>query len=141
MSTDIAVTSSTFLPADRPWLLFEATGPLQSVPTTADLINFALFTSGTHYPDGFIPSGVVLGKVTATGRLGPYDNTAVDGRQTAVGFLYNATAVPTSDLARKTSVAYVDTFAVVSESRLPTGHGLDAAGKVELAASFIKFRA
>lgn len=140
MSTDIAVTSSTFLPADRPWLLFEATGPLQSVPTTADLINFALFTSGTHYPDGFIPSGVVLGKVTATGRLGPYDNSASDGRQTAVGFLYNATAVP-SDTSRKVATAYVDCFAVVSESRLPTGHGLDSAGKVELAASFIKFRA
>jgi Bacteriophage lambda head decoration protein D len=136
--TDITVESSTYLPADRPWLLFEAVGHQQPSPTDSGLINFALFTSGTHYPDGFIPSGVLLGRVTTGSRLGPYDNTATDGRQTAVGFLYNATRVP-ADTAKKVAVAFVDVFAVVWESRLPSGHGLDAAAKAEL--PLLKFRA
>lgn len=136
--TDISVESTTYLPADRPWLLFEASGPLQPVPTDYGLINFALFTSGTHYPDGFLPSGLVLGKVTTGGRLGPYDDAASDGRQTAVGFLYNAVRVPT-DTARKVAVAIVDCFAVVSQSRLPANHGLDAAGIADL--PLIKVRA
>lgn len=136
--TDITVSTSTFLPADRPWLLFEGVGHQAPTSTDFGLINFALFTAGTHYPNGFIPSGVLLGKVTTGGRLGPYDNAASDGRQTAVGFLYNAITVPT-DTARKVAVALVDCFAVISESRLPSGHGLDAGAKAEL--PLLKFRA
>ena len=136
--TDIAVDTLTYLPDDRPWLLFEAVGHQQSVSTDAGLINFALFTLATHYPDGFIRSGVVLGRVTVGGRLGPYSDTATDGRQTAAGFLYNATRVPT-DLTRRVSTTFVDSFAVVWESRLPTGHGLDAAGRLDL--PLLKFRA
>lgn len=136
--TDIAVETLTYLPPDRPWLLFSAVGHEGPVPTDSGIINFALFTAGTHYPNGFIPSGVLLGRVTTGGRLGPYDNAATDGRQTAVGHLYNATRVP-ADTARRVAVAIVDSFAVVSESRLPTGHGLDAAGKAEL--PLVKYRA
>lgn len=136
--TDITVETTTFLPADRAWLLFEAQGTPGPVATTDGVIDFALFTSGTHYPNGFIPSGVVLGKVTATSRLGPYDNAAADGRQTAVGHLYNATKVPAST-SQRVVVAIVDAFAVVSEVKLPTDHGLDAAAKAEL--PLIKYRA
>ncbi len=78
--TDIAVETTDYLPADRPWLLFEAVGHQGPSSTDSGRINFALFTAGTHYPNGFIPSGVMLGKVTATGLLGPYSNAAVDGR-------------------------------------------------------------
>ncbi len=136
--TDIAVETTDYLPADRPWLLFEGIGHQAPTSTDSGRINFALFTLATHYPNGFIPSGVTLGKVTATGLLGPYDNTATDGRQTNAGHLYNATRVPT-DTARRVAVAFVDCFAVVSRSRLPSGHGLDAAGEAEL--PLIKYRA
>lgn len=136
--TEIAVETTTYLPADRPWVLFEASGHYGPVPTDAGVINFALFTLATHYPNGFIPTGVVLGRVTTGGKLGPYDNTAVDGRQTAVGFLWNSTRVPT-DTARAASVAFADCFVIVSRSRLPTGNGLDTAGEAEL--PLIKFRA
>ena len=40
-----------------------------------------------HYPNGYIPSGVLLGKITASSLYGPYDDTASDGRQTATGIL------------------------------------------------------
>lgn len=136
--TDITVDTITYLPADRPWLLFEATGPEQPVPTDSGLLNFALFTANTHYPDNFLPAGLVLGRVTSGGALGPYDDTATDGRQTAVGFLYNATRVPAT-LSRKVAVAFVDCFAVISVSRLPANHGLDANARVDL--PLCKFRA
>jgi hypothetical protein len=136
--TDITVSSTDYLPADRPWLLFEAVGHQAPTSTDFGVINFALFDQDTHYPDGFIPSGVALARVTTGGALGPYDNSAGDGRGSPVGFLYNAIAVP-ADTARKVAVALVDCFAVISESRLPAGHGLDAAGKLEL--PLIQFRA
>ncbi len=57
----------------------------------------ATFTANTHYPNGFVPSGTVLGVITANGATkgmyGPYDDTATDGRQKAVGFLYSNTKV------------------------------------------------
>lgn len=129
--TDISVEKKEFLPADRPWLLFEATGNNGPVSTTSGVIDFSLFTKNTHYPNGFIPSGVVLGRVTTGGKLGPYASGATDGRETAAGHLYNAVAVP-ADTAKKVAVAVTDSFAVVSESRLPANHGLDAAAKAEL---------
>lgn len=136
--TDISVEKKEFLPADRPWLLFEATGNNGPVSTTSGVIDFSLFTKNTHYPNGFIPSGVVLGRVTSGGRLGPYSDAASNGTQTAVGFLYNAVAVP-ADTSKKVAVAVTDSFAVVSESRLPSGHGLDTNGKADLPR--IQFRA
>lgn len=136
--TDISVEATgSFTTDDRPWLLFEAVGHQQPVATTHAVLDFSLFTAATHYPDGFIPSGVVLAKVTATDRYGPYSGSATDGRETAAGHLYNATKVP-AVTATKVAVAVVDAFAVVSESRLPANHGLDAAAKAEL--PLIKFR-
>ncbi len=136
--TDIAVTSTTYQPTDRPWLLWEADGTYGSVARTTGTINFALFTANTHYPNGYIASGTVVGKVTTGGRIGPYDDAASDGRQTAVGFLFNDVKVP-ADTATKVQVAIVDAFAAVSQSRLPTNHGLDAAGIADL--PLIKARA
>jgi len=37
--------------------------------------------------DKVILKGTVLGRITATGRYGPYDNTAGDGREVARGFI------------------------------------------------------
>lgn len=129
--TDISVERKQFLPADRPWLLFEAVGNSGPVATTSGVLDFSLFTKSQHYPDGFLPSGLVLGRVGSGGRIGPYSDTASDGRQTAVGHLYNAVAVP-ADTSRKVAAAITDAFAVVSESRLPANHGLDAAAKADL---------
>lgn len=52
-------------------------------------IDVALLKSGTHYDadTGVIPAGLPLGKVTATGKYGPYDPLAADGREVLSGFL------------------------------------------------------
>jgi Bacteriophage lambda head decoration protein D len=135
--TDITVSTTSTQTGSRSWLLYEGDGVFGPVSRGEGVINFALFTSGTHYPNGYIPSGTVLGKVTTGGKLGPYSDAAGDGRQTAVGFLFNDTPVPT-DTSKPVVVAVVDGFAAISESRLPTNHGLDANGKADL--PLIKFR-
>ncbi|WP_280393054.1 hypothetical protein [Nocardia wallacei] len=50
-------------------------------------VTVATSTAGVtgHYPNGYIPSGCAVGKVTATGLFGPYDDSASDGRQTCYG--------------------------------------------------------
>ncbi len=48
----------------------------------------SLFTDGTHYANGFYKSGIALGRVTASGKYGPFDSTASDGRQVLAGFLF-----------------------------------------------------
>lgn len=136
--TDIAVDQFSYQVPDRSWLLYEAEGSYQPTPTTTGAIDFSKFTAGTHYPNGYIASGTVLGIVTATGKLAPYASGASDGSQTAVGLLYNPITVPT-DLTRKVQVTYVDCFAVVSISRLPANSGYATA--VATALPLVKFRA
>ncbi|WP_072689284.1 K structural protein [Rhodococcus marinonascens] len=53
-------------------------------------LNIATLTSTTHYPDGHLPSGVAVGKITATGLYGLCDKDAADGRQTLVGHTLTA---------------------------------------------------
>lgn len=131
--TEIAVTSTSYTTGDRSWLLFEADGQPGPVSRRTAEIDFSLFTSGTHYPNGHLRSGQLVGKVTATGRLGPYTSGASNGTQTAVGLLYNDVPVPTgAPAASKVNTVYVASFAAVSESRLPANSGVDSTAKTAL---------
>lgn len=94
----------------------------------------SLFDLVTAFPHGFIPSGIVLGKVTATGLWGPYSDAAVDGRTLAVGFLAVGVATPLGSTGNIAAALYW--HGEVVESMLPTGHGLDAPAKTDLAAKF-----
>ncbi len=96
----------------------------------------SLFTAGTHYPDGYVPSGIVLGRVTASGLYGPYDDAASDGRQVAVGFLYSSVKMRASgpDVG-----AAIHWHGIVIAAKLPFQSGtgsLDANGRTDLAAKF-----
>lgn len=57
---------------------------------TSPGVTVATSTAGVtgHYPNGYIPSGCAIGKVTATGLFGPYDDSASDGRQTCYGLTF-----------------------------------------------------
>jgi hypothetical protein len=133
--TSIAVTSVAFQSENRAWLLSpHGTDPGTTPTVTLDV---SKFTAGTHYPNGFIPSGTVLGLVTATGLYGPYDDAAVDGRATAKGLLFSTvTVINTANgqaLVKVGSGMLVHGF--VSKSKLPfqSGTGFaDAAGIVDL---------
>jgi Bacteriophage lambda head decoration protein D len=92
-------------------------------------LKVSLFTPATHYPNGFFRSGTPLGRVTASGLYGPYDNAAADGREALVGFLLTAVAAPASTTS-DVSGAMLDHGRVL-EARLPIA--VDAPGKTDVA--------
>lgn len=98
---------------------------------------------------GALPSGTVLGKITATGKYGPYDDAAVDGRAVAAGFLLNTTKISDatgSNLATAADVGAALVWeGIVKESFLPAFAGttlgeLDAAARTDMAAH-VRFEA
>lgn len=105
-------------------------------------LDLSLFLAA-HYVDGFIPSGTVLAKVTATGFYGPYDNAAVDGRTVATGHLFDAVRVTRGNGQTLTkSAAAMLWEGIVVEAKLPLFTGtvlgeLDANGKTDL--KFMKY--
>lgn len=130
--TNISVTRTNYQVENRSWLASDhGTDPGANPGITVDV---SLFTEGTHYPDGYLRSGIVLGKVTATGLYGPYSNAANDGRETARGHLI--ASIPVKGQAKVGGALLVHGF--VTEAKLPTNHGLDAAAKVEL--SMVHYR-
>ena len=91
MAIDIQVYSAPFLGnEDRRWLGARmGTTVMRSVT-----ISPSTFTAA-HIINGVIPSGVALGKITASGLWGPYEAAAVDGRQLVVnvGLLFSSIAI------------------------------------------------
>jgi len=114
-------------PENHAWLA-SAHGVDVGDPITLDGATFL-----AAFPTGIIPSGVVVGKVTATGLYRAYLTGAVDGSQTALGHL-----LTTIDLGGTTAGTVGNTGAAlywhgeVVEAKLPTGHGLDAGAKTAL---------
>jgi hypothetical protein len=75
--TSLAVeTTYNLQPEKRNWLL----GPHGTEPGTTPTvtIDVSAFTAATHYPNGYIPSGTVVGTVTAGSTGGVPANTAID---------------------------------------------------------------
>lgn len=123
--TTIAPQSADGPVTDDPSWLGSAHGTDSTETVTLDA---SKFTKNTHYPDGFIPSGTNLGKVTATGLYGPYDDAANDGRQTFVGHLIAPRVVPASDARIGAGML---THGKVVAANLPVA--LDANGKADAA--------
>lgn len=131
--TSIAVETTSFYADDRGWLLSQWGQNPGENPSI--VIDVSAFTKATHYPNGYIASGEPLGKITATSSgdkivVGPYDDAAVDGRQTCIGLLHSAVKVPdVSDNTKDTNGALVK-CGFIKESRLP--RSIDANGKADL---------
>lgn len=64
----LKIKNETFGYEDQSWL-GSAHGTQAGDPITLDL---SAFTAADHYPAGFLKSGIVLGRITATGLYGPY---------------------------------------------------------------------
>jgi len=129
MTTDITVRKTDYQVEKRSWLL----GPVGTMPgenpsVTLDLAAFP----ANRYPNGYIPSGTVLGKITATGLYGPYDDTLANGLETARGLLFSSINVPAA--TGKVGGALFKR-GDVDETKLPwsTGKGaLDANARADL---------
>jgi hypothetical protein len=118
-------TTEMFGSDDQSWL-----GSAHGTDATETIsLDTSTFTPATHYPDGYFKSGIPLGQITAGGKFGPYDNAAVDGRATLVGFLYAAVKAPTDNTVDP--AAAMLTHGKVRTSRLPVA--VDAAGKTDVA--------
>ncbi|MGC0365011.1 hypothetical protein ABH922_002995 [Rhodococcus sp. 27YEA15] len=121
--TSVAVRTTDYQSENRSWLLSaHGTDPGTNPSITLDV---SKFTAATHFPKGYIPSGVVIAKITATGLYGPFDKAATDGRQTNAAHLFGSLNVV--GLTKVGGAAVVHGF--VKESRLPAGHGLVAEAK------------
>lgn len=128
---DISVRTDNYQVENHSWL-GSAHGTDAGRAITLDV---STFTEGTHYPNGYIPSGIVLGKITASGKYGPYNNGASDGREVAAGHLLTSTKVQPDATTIDVGAALLE-HGVVVEAKLPSGHGLDANGKTDLAGRF-----
>lgn len=104
-------------------------------------LDVSLLNAGQHYPNGYLKSGFVAGKVTTGGLFGPYLDSAVDGRTTAVGILRHS--VPITRTVGGTNRAKLGVALLVhgyvSVAALPytsgnaaTGGFIDAAGQANL---------
>lgn len=128
MTTDISVQSTSYQTEKRSWLLSQwGQGPGENPSITVDV---SAFTAGTHYPNGFIPSGQALGKITATGLYGPYDDAAVDGRAVCAGFLHSSVKVPNLADTTKDAGGALVVAGFIKLSKLPIA--LDANGQADL---------
>lgn len=122
---DLGLTTESFGTDDQSWL-GSAHGTQATESVTLDT---STFTLATHYPDGYFKSGLPLGKITATGKYGPYNGAAVDGTETLVGFLFAAVKAPSVNTVDVAGAMLV--HGKVRESRLPVA--VDAAGKTDVA--------
>lgn len=126
---DISLRTEAWTVEDRSWL-----GSRDGTDVTETItLDTSTFTAGTHYPNGYVPSGTVVGKITASGLYGPYNDAATDGRQVAVGFLFNSEQMRAS--GPNVGAALLWRGSILA-SKLPAASGLDTAGKADLAAKF-----
>lgn len=82
MGMNLAIVTQTFgATEDQSWL-GSSHGTNLGDPITLNAASFA-----SAFPTGVVPSGVVLGKITATGLYAPYAAGNADGTQTPLGHL------------------------------------------------------
>jgi hypothetical protein len=130
---DINVLTTSYQVEKRDWYLGTADQPGFTRNVKVDI---STFTANTHYPNGFIPSGVAVGIITASSSaaltvVGPYDDAASDGREVCLGLLFGNVKVPDLlDTTKDAAGAVLCAFAAVQLSKLPIA--LDAAGQADL---------
>lgn len=125
---ELSIRTESWGTDDKSWL-----GSRHGIGECASVtLDKSTFTEGTHYPAGYFKSGIALAKITASGKYGPYDNAASDGRETLAGFLYAPVPAPTTDLD---PVGAILDHGKVVAARLPVA--VDAAGKTDVAGRII----
>lgn len=122
------VTSTTRFGDTRGWLQ----GGHGAEPGTNPSIDIDASTlpAGTKT----VPSGAVMGRITASGKFGLYDPDASDGRNVAAGFLFDTVSVNGDQVTTPNQALLVHGF--VNPSRLPIKSGagsLTADAKTALA--------
>lgn len=127
-------TKKTYLSSDQSWI---APGGINALDDADSIVlDRSAFDLAGDFPNGYVPSGVCLAKITATGLYGPYDNALSNGQEVAAGFLVADVEMDAKLASTVDEQAALYWHGEVDESNLPANHGLDAAGKTDLAAKF-----
>lgn len=143
---DIAVQSTSYQSERRNWLW----GPHGTTPgdTPSIVLDLSQFVAATHFPNGYIPSGIVLGQVTAVGAANrglyvPYNDAfdadpatagqQGDGREVAAGLLFGSITVP-AGRTRLGAALFVHGFVLAAKLPIAAGNpgALDAAARADL---------
>jgi hypothetical protein len=146
--TDISVASTSYQSEKRSWLIgSHGTDPGATPTITLDV---SAFTAATHYPNGYLLSGIVLGRITATGLYAPYVDANVDGitatglyapylstnsdgTQTAAGILFSSVKVPNlADLTKDVANAML-VHGFVAQAKLPIVNAATGGGYIDTA--------
>jgi hypothetical protein len=121
--------NETFGTGDQSWL-----GSTRGVTTArTETVDPTAFTAGTHYPNGYLPSGTAVAKVG--GYLVPYDKTeaTTTGAGVLAGFI--VTDQPVVGTA-KFAVPLLDTGRVKS-AKVPNSFVAPVAAAKRAAANFV----
>lgn len=108
--TDIGVYTTAVQVEKRSWLLSpHGTDPGTNPSITLDI---SAFTSTVHYPNGYIPSGCPLAKITATNLYGPYSvtdevQTVTEGGSGLTSFTLTYSGQTTASIAAAATAAQV----------------------------------
>jgi hypothetical protein len=102
MGLDLSVRKLTWGGSDMSWIKSEE-GTRSNLSATLDL---ALFNFAATFTSKKIPSGVVLGKVTSSGKYGPYGANANEVQTINLGAASAGTVTITFDGETSGSIAY-----------------------------------
>lgn len=118
MGIQIATSSTSWANDDARWCSTRlGRDVMRSVTLDLSLFN------ALHAPNGFIPSGTVIAKVTVTGLYGPYSPLLANGLEVAAFHLFQPCKYAATGKAA--SAGYW--FGVVNQDFLPTFTGAAAA--------------
>lgn len=109
--TYIGVQETEYQVEDRSWDL----SPHGSEPGTTPSITLdvSAFTKATHYANGYFPSGLPLGKISATGLYGPYGGRSNEVQEFDLGAASAGTFTITFDGETTDAIAFDATAATV----------------------------
>ncbi len=125
----LGVTRENFFVGDQSWI-----GSADYTPPRSITLDFSAFTKATHYPNGFLKSGIALGQLTATGLFVPFNSAGTTGEQNLAGFLFSELNVDGFAATDDPSGALFYR-GVVRTSRLP--QAVNAAGQTSAAGRLI----
>lgn len=123
--TDISVFTQPLQTENLAW---DKTPPHMGVDVGGTLL-VAAFTQAQHYPNGFLPSGTVLGQRTADSLLGPYAGlteevqTVTEGGSGLTSFTLTFSGQTTGSIAAGATAAQVQT-AIQALSNVGAGNAI-----------------
>lgn len=109
--TDIGVFTQPLLAEDLSW---DLTPPGQGFDVGGTLL-ISAFTQAQHFPNGYLPSGTVLGKITSSGLWGPYAGlteevqTVTEGGSGLTSYTLTFSGQSTGSIAAAATAATVQT--------------------------------